>query len=123
MAQVNLEITLTTHNITTYTFTKTPVPLDRCNVYEDIRSAYLPNTYSVRLENSMCRMSRMAYESMEACVHPQSYAYRQVFDNSPCPLRYERTNMEEAPKSLFLALAEWEEFYRPLPVLSDAKST
>lgn len=65
----------------------------------------------------------MASESTAAPVHSQSYAYRLVFDKSPCPLEYKQKNLEEAPKKLFLVLAEWKELYRPLPVPSDAKST
>ncbi|OJJ89558.1 uncharacterized protein ASPGLDRAFT_63031 [Aspergillus glaucus CBS 516.65] len=99
IAQFDLKITLTTHNR---------------NLHEDLRSAYRPHTYTVRLEKGMRCMPRAAYESMAASMYSQSYAYRLVFDKSPCPLRFGRTDTEEAPESLFLALAEWREILQLL---------
>ena len=105
MAQFDLEITLTKRAI----ITRGPTDGYILNEENLIDDAFLPKTYSVRLEKGMFKT---AFERTAGPVRPwrQSYAYQLVFDKSPYPPRHEWKDPEDVPEPPFLAFSEWREF-------------
>ena len=105
MAQFDLEITLTKRAIVTRGPTNGYI-LNEENLIDD---AFLPKTYSVRLEKGVFKT---AFERTAGPVRPwrQSYAYQLVFDKSPYPSRHEWKGPEDVPEPPFLAFSEWREF-------------
>ncbi|PYI07788.1 hypothetical protein BO78DRAFT_340668 [Aspergillus sclerotiicarbonarius CBS 121057] len=110
LAQFDMEINLTKRAITTRGSTEDYI-LNEENLIDD---AFLPKTYSVRLEKGMFKT---AFERTAGPVRSwaPSYAYQLVFDKSPFPPRQEWRDLEDVPEPPFLGISEWKEFCsRPL---------